>query len=219
MNTPPDTKRHFLRLALVAAFLGSIMNSSPALGQAQPAPGARAVEFNGRTLDASGKQVLRQLETVVGPVPDGRYWYDPMSGAAGVWGGPAAAYLGPGLTLGGPLPAAASGGGSGRLTGVFINGRELHPMDVAGLSRVGQVVPGRYWWDAAGNVGLEGRPMLFNFYFVLAQQRGGDGNFYHRSDASRGKSTYVGKGCAAVHGRLRASDEGSGYSYYVGCGG
>ena len=26
-----------------------------------------------------------------------------------------------------------------------------------------------------------------------------------------------GKGCAAVHGRLRSSDESSSYSYYVGC--
>lgn len=49
------------------------------------------------------------------------------------------------------------------------------------------------------------------------QQQGGAGKSYYRSNASRGESTYVGKGCAAVHGRLRSSDEGSSYSYYVGC--
>ena len=85
-----------------------------------------------------------------------------------------------------------------------------------GLSRLGPVIPGRYWWDGAGNVGREGGPALFNFYTVLAQKQAA-GDFYHRADASRGKSTYVGKGCAAVHGRLRSSDESSGYSYYVGC--
>ena len=93
----------------------------------------RQIEFNGAPLNAAGWQTLRQIETHIGPVPPGRYWYDPMSGGAGVWGGPAAAYLGPGLTLGGRLPAAASGGGDGRLTGVFVNGRELHPIDVQGF--------------------------------------------------------------------------------------
>ncbi|MEP7300676.1 MAG: hypothetical protein ABI699_04045, partial [Caldimonas sp.] len=91
-------------------------------------PPARAIEFNGRALDAAGLKSLRPIEAVIGSLPAGRYWYDPMSGGAGVVGGPAAAYLGPGLALGGTLPANASGGGDGRTTGVFINGRELHPL-------------------------------------------------------------------------------------------
>lgn len=206
-------KRIDLCLAFVAALASPPMLTTPV--QAQPA--GRAIEFNGRPLDARGQQALRQIETAIGSVPDGRYWYDPASGGAGVWGGPAAAYLGPGLPLGGPLPAGASGGGNGRSTGVFVNGRELHPLDVQGLGRVVPVVPGRYWWDPAGNVGAEGGPALFNFYAVLAQQQSAAGNSYYRSDSSRGKSTYVGKGCAAVHGRLRSSDESSSYSYYVGC--
>ncbi len=185
---------------------------------AQPAPAAaRAIEFNGVALDTAGWQTLRQIETHIGEVPAGRYWYDAASGGAGVWGGPAAAYLGPGLALGGPLPAAASGGGSGRVTGVFVNGRELHVIDVQGLSKVLQVQRGRYWWDAAGNVGLEGGPMLFNFYWVLQQQRNAAGNSTYRKGARSGESTYVGKGCTAVHGRLRSSDESSSYSYYAGC--
>src|SRR4051812_6302335 len=116
----------FLRAALMSAFLGVAM--LPTAKTAEPA--SAAIEFNGRPLDPTGRTELRRLESVLGPVPAGRYWYDPMSGGAGVMGGPAAAYLGPGLALGGPLPANASGGGDGRITGVFINGRELHPLDV-----------------------------------------------------------------------------------------
>ena len=182
--------------------------------QVEAQSSAPAIEVNGRPLDAPGRQVLRRLEATIGAVPAGRYWYDPTSGGAGVWGGPASAYLGPGLALGGPLPASASGGGQGRLTAVFINGRELHPLDVQGLSQLGPVIPGRYWWDGAGNVGREGGPVLFNFYTVLAQKQATDA---HYRPGTGGRSTYVGKGCAAVHGRLRASDESSNYSYYVGC--
>jgi hypothetical protein len=176
------------------------------------------IEINGAPLDEAGRQVLRRIEAVIGPVPAGRYWYDVASGGAGVWNGPASAYLGPGLALGPPLPAAASGGGSGRITGVFVNGRELHPIDVAGLSQVLAVQRGRYWWDPSGNVGLEGGPMLFNFYWVVQQQRNAaGGSTIYKPGARSGESTTVGKGCAAVHGRLRASDDSSSYSYYVGC--
>jgi len=175
------------------------------------------IEINGAPLDEAGRRVLRRIEAVIGPVPAGRYWYDAASGGAGVWNGPASAYLGPGLPLGPPLPAVASGGGNGRVTGVFVNGRELHPIDVAGLSQLLAVQRGRYWWDPSGNVGLEGGPMLFNFYWVLQQRAGANDGSTYRPGKRPGESTYVGKGCAAVHGRLRASDESSSYSYYVGC--
>jgi hypothetical protein len=116
--------------------------------------------------------------------------------------------------LGGPLDARASGGGDGRLTGVFINGRELHPLDVQRLQTIGAVIPGRYRWDAAGNVSTEAGMFLFNFNAVV-QTRGS--NPYYRSDVSRGESTFVGQGCAAVSGRTRQSDSSSSYDYYVGC--
>lgn len=199
-------------LVACVVFLGFVMPATSSSGQ----PVGRAVEFNGRMLDGAALELLRPVEAVIGPVPSGRYWYDAMSGGAGVLGGPAAAYLGPGLALGGPLPASASGGGDGRTTGVFVNGRELHPLDVGGLQRHGPVYPGRYWWDRFGNVGLEGGPMLFNFFALLQQQERSSRSTY-RPGARSGESTYVGKGCVAVHGRLRASDEGSSYSYYGGC--
>ncbi len=163
----------------------------PPSPSAPPVPSV--VEFNDRALDAATVQQLRALEALIGIVLPGRYWYDAMSGGAGAIGGPAAAYLGPGLALGGSLAPGASGGGDGRTTGVFVNGRELHPLDVAGLRRWGPLYAGRYWWDRFGNVGLEGGPMLFNFH-ALTQR----------------------PGRVAAHGRLQAGDEGSASYYAVG---
>src|SRR5262245_56942041 len=76
---------------------------------------------------------------------DGDYWYDRVCGAWGMAGGPTMGLTLAGLDVGGPLPANASNG----TTGIFINGRELHVMDVLGLQRItGMVLPGRYWVDA-----------------------------------------------------------------------
>jgi hypothetical protein len=137
-------------------------------------PSGRAVRFNGRALDAAGLEVLARLERAVGTLADGDYWYDPRSGASGRWGGPALAFLPAGLPLGGPLPAEASGGGRGNLTGVFVNGRELHPVDVAGLQEiVGVVVPGRWWVDATGAYGLEGGPPAGNLVAMARARQGG----------------------------------------------
>lgn len=192
-----------------------------ALAVAAPAAwAADEVQINGRPLDEAQRRTLAMLEQRTGPVPPGAYWYDARTGAAGRWGGPVAAFLPPGLPLAGPLPADASGGGNGRLTAVFINGRELHPSDVMALRQFGPVIPGRYSWDAQGNVSTETGQWLFNFYAVLqAQQQrsGGGGGTYYRSDPSRGESTMVTRGCASVSGRLSSTDSSSGYSYYVGC--
>ena len=61
--------------------------------------------------------------------------------------------------MGGKLKRNASRGN----TGVFVNGRELHRLEVAYLTRTyGQIVKGRYWVNAAGLGGFEGRPAFFN---------------------------------------------------------
>lgn len=143
----------------------------------------------------------------------GDYWYDNLTGALGTWDGPTVAFLTPGLGLGGPLPANASGGGQGMLTGIFTNGREIHPVDAQNL---GQMLgmppsPGRWWADAQGNCGLEGGPAMFNL-FAVAQQN----NFIYKN-RGKGKSTYVGKGCAAVNGSLGSGEDKKDYSYFVGC--
>ena len=120
----------------------------------KPTAEARRVVVNGRAL---APEALTQLETVAGSrVPDGDYWYDARCGACGARGGPTAAFLPPNLALGAPLSADASGGGNGMVTGVFVNGREIHVADYMALSRLGQILPGRYWLEANGNWGIEG---------------------------------------------------------------
>jgi hypothetical protein len=104
-------------------------------------------------------------------IQNGAYWYDRMSGAWGVEGGPTAGFIETGLYLGGPLRADASHGN----TGIFINGRQLHLHDVIALQRLGPVFPGRYWVDAQGNFGYEGGPALGNLV-LLAQMAGVGGS-------------------------------------------
>ena len=140
-------------------------------------PVGRKVRFNGRLLGGPELATLEQLERGAVRLEDGEYWYDARTGAFGRWGGPALMFLPPDLALGGPLPPDASGGGRGTLTGVFVNGRELHPIDVMGLQQIiGQVLPGRWWVDAQGNFGVQGGPPVGNL-MVLARSppRGGGG--------------------------------------------
>ena len=154
-------------------------SAGAAKGAAAPATTvtSRAVRFNDRRLGAGELETLEKLERFVGRIPDGDYWYDPRTGASGRWGGPALAFLPPGLELGGAVPANASGGGQGNLTGVFMNGREVHPVDVAGFQElVGAVLPGRWWVDASGNYGLEGGPPVGNLVAMAqARRRAGQG--------------------------------------------
>jgi hypothetical protein len=184
------------------------------------ATGARQLMFNGRAATAVDLDLVVQLERGMGhAIPDGAYWYDPTCGAAGMWSGPTLGFLPPGMALGGPLPANASGGGQGNLTGVFINGREIHPYDYQYLvNLLGQVQPGRYWVDAQGNAGLEGGPALVNLVQVARQRQArGGGNSYYRSDGT-GNNVFVGGGCVAVNGTMGSGDSKSSYSYYgSGC--
>ena len=80
----------------------------------------------------------------------------------------------PGLDLG-PLPAEASSGGS---LAISINGRLIHDLEIAWLyATYGQAIPGSYWLDAHGNLGLEGNPQPFaNLYATSASSGGGSGS-------------------------------------------
>lgn len=159
--------------------LGVVLVLGGALAPSAAAAQERAVVVNRVRLGAERIAQLERLYRV--RLADGRYWYDARSGAWGVWGGPALGVVLPGLDLGGPLPADASGGG----TGVFVNGRELHPLDVRALRQITPVVlPGRYWVDGSGTGGLEGGPAYFNLYALAAQARasgrGGGGGWLYR---------------------------------------
>ncbi len=168
-----------------------------------PAP-ARRLNFNGATITADALTRLQSLETSTGTrVPDGDYWYDNATGAWGLWGGPAAGLIPAGLSLGGAMPPNSSGGG----TGVFINGRELNPVDVQRLQQITPVVAGRYWMDAQGNGGLEGQPASFNLV-QLAQQanRGNSGGAWSHATSTPSGNNYVG-------------GDGQGFTYFQGADG
>ncbi len=159
-----------LRPAIFRYLIAALLVVGASAVHAQP-----RVVVNGVALDA---QTLGQLQAVYGPVAPGRYWYDPVSGLWGREHGPTAGQIMPGLRLGGPLRANASGGG----TGVFINGREIHPAELAQLQQLfGRVNPGRYWLNAQGIGGYEGGPAQFNLPAAAAQRRGAGGPGYNRS--------------------------------------
>lgn len=136
---------------------------------------------NGQELSPDEGQALMQL---YGPIPAGDYWYDPYSGLWGAIGGPSTGQILPGLDLGGPLQAGASGGGSG----VFVNGRELHPLEVRHLIQIyGSVTPGRYWMNAQLIGGFEGGPATFNLGAAAGGgYGGGQGSGYNRNTIGGG---------------------------------
>ncbi len=154
----------------------------------------RNVSINGVRLD---DDVVSQLESAIGHVQDGAYWYDPATGVWGTWNGPAVGVLRAGLPTAAPMPAHASGGN----TGVFINGRELHAMDVAFLRNYSPVWPGRYTMDARWNVSYEQGGYIGNLALAMRQAGGGGGGgggkgFYRNSYTgatvgSSGGTSYV----------------------------
>ena len=138
-----------------------------AAGAAEP-PGDDVAEsrvfVNGKAL--TRQEVTRFEQQYQTRLVDGRFWYDDKCGAWGIEGGPTAGFILPSLPLPGPMPANISGGG----TSIFINGRELHPIDRQTLvAMFGTAIPGRYWLDAYGNLGVEGGGFLVNLA-VAAQQ-------------------------------------------------
>jgi hypothetical protein len=144
----------------------AVRPSVPAVGTVTPIE--RDVVVNNRRLTDAELATIEQSYRV--HIEDAAYWYDASSGAWGIEGGPTRGFIYSGLKLGGPLNAGASGGG----TNVFVNGRELHPLDVNGLRRCMQVDTGRYWVGADGVGGYEGGPPLFNLMSLCGANAHGD---------------------------------------------
>jgi hypothetical protein len=138
------------------------------------APAARELTFNGHPATERDLQIVAWLEQQARrPLPNGAYWYDNASGLWGYWGGPAVGVMQAGLGLGGALPSDASHGS----TRIFVNGRELHAIDVQNVAAATGIVgrPGRYWLDASGNLGYEGGPPIGNLAAASrARSNGGD---------------------------------------------
>jgi hypothetical protein len=146
----------------------------------------RKVYFNRVRLSGEELAALTQKYRIF--IRDGSYWYDRMSGAWGIEGGPTLGIGYAGLNLGGPLRADASNG----RTGVFINGRQIHEVDKIALSQLGPVIPGRYWVDALGNCGYEGGPAFVNLVY-LANIKNGQGRGLNGCTYSN-NSTYCNSG-------------------------
>ncbi|MFY9571099.1 MAG: hypothetical protein WAV20_06870 [Blastocatellia bacterium] len=155
--------RQILLILLFAMMLGT--GGKPGAAQASQSTGYRSVVINRVRLTDETVQALEQL--FQGRVPDGDYWYDKVSGAWGMESGPTKGFIHPRLKIGGPLRADASKG----RTGVFVNGRELHRLDVLALQTFLQVIPGRYWVNSDGDGGYEGGPRFFNL-IQLARSAG-----------------------------------------------
>jgi hypothetical protein len=191
---------HLIALALLT--LNFILVSLPLTACAQP---YGSITVNGVALDGARIVVLENAyRTRLVP---GRYWYDSRSGLWGHEMGPSQGQIAAGLNFGGVLNPRASVGHRAGVTGVFVNGRELHPQELVYLQRLyGQVQQGRYWLDAQGIGGYEGRPAQFDLRArAIAQQRstgytrrgpggntGSDGQCAYYNDPSSGASVMTG---------------------------
>ncbi|KAM5385489.1 hypothetical protein ACJZ2D_000688 [Fusarium nematophilum] len=187
----------------------SVLNGGPvASPPAHSYATSSSVIVNGMEL---GQADLLTLQGVLGAVIPGNYWYDRRSGGYGTVGGPCTGFMVAGLALGnGELHPHASGNTG---TGVFINGREIHAMDVVGLQAMGVWVrQGRWWLNADGSYGMEGSPVTLGNLRMQANARpggGGGGGGAHTWSTSMGHYggsdgqgfTYIG---------------GPGWTYYSG---
>jgi hypothetical protein len=160
---------------------GSIQTLGDSGARDEPSAITAEVFVNSERLSA---ETLQQIERTYGvPVKPGRYWYDPVTGVWGLEGGPSAGRIAPNLSLGGRLREDASKGN----TGVFVNGRELHALDVQALNRCVQSVPGRYWVAANGVGGYEGGPPFFDLNALCRAAGGGSGGGMQCEDSGGGQ--------------------------------
>ena len=166
-------------LLLLVLFFGIPVYANEVAGPYEDSEAHRVV-VNGEVLTPDEEQQFVQR---YGRVYVGRYWYDPTSGLYGQEGGPPMGQLHAGLKVRGRLAANASGGGDGRMTGTFINGREIHPLEHAFYQQVlGHVWPGQFWMNDRGQGGylfggLPG-PMVFDIRAAISRSSGSGGSHY-----------------------------------------
>jgi hypothetical protein len=188
-----------LTILLTSALAGSLTPAAAADGAVR----INDVVISQAVLEAYGQRLRTRI-------PPGNYWYDQISGAWGIMGGPTLGFTLPGLQMGGLLKAHASHGD----TGVFINGRQLHRRDVAGLQQMGVPVQrGRWWVLANGNFGQEGSPVVLGNLLAYSHAVSGTryGSVY--SSLAGGRVTSFGDGTFSAS--FRHSD-GSYSSYNSG---
>jgi len=103
---------------------------------------------------------IASLNATYGYVESGRYWYDSVAGLWGYENGPTVSKAVANIYFRGKLPSDISGRG----TGMYINGREIHYKDkqyLESIYGVGNVKRGRYWLNQYGQGGYEGGVAFF----------------------------------------------------------
>lgn len=173
-----------------ALLAGLAASAIAGLLAAAPPAQANGVVVNDRALPPDAVRALEgSTQSRIAP---GRYWYDAVSGAWGREGGPIAGQLQPGLPLGGRLRADASHGN----TRVYVNGRELQLGEVMWLQQAcrSPVHAGRYWVDARGVGGFEGRGPSFNLAAC------GNGSSQRRAGGSSTRTYCDSAGNCSSHG-------------------
>jgi hypothetical protein len=194
-------------VALLILLLTSIpAPASPAAGApatAEPASqAATRVRVNGQALTAEQIAALHQIYGH--PPQPGDWWYDPVSGLLGPWGGPPMSQILPGHPLG-VVPAEASGG----LTGVSLNGRAVHPGELAWLrALLGGLEDGRYWLDAYGNLGVEGHPLALVNLLAVASARA-----QAAAQAQAAAAQALGRGAGGSGADARSDPDGSSFHH------
>ena len=196
IRIPVPARRRSPSSLLIALASGATILLAAGAAEAQTGSGVRV---NRVELSQEIVQALAQYGIRVAP---GDYWYDMFSGLFGMMGGPGLGFTMPGLQLGGELPADASGRG----TNVFVNGRELHAQDIAALSALGPIMPGRYFLRYDGWYGVEGGMPMGNLIMLAQQAAGGPG--YNRTTysghlGSDGQTSYFfdpNSGCSVISG-------------------
>lgn len=159
---------------------------------------SQSVIINDRELTMEQIQEIYQIYGIK-PKP-GKYWYDSRSGAYGIKEGPVIGVMYPGHQYGN-LASNASLGNSG----VFINNRQLQSTEaiqLANLFGYYKPVPGRYWMNSNGDIGVEGYAYAIgNIYMAIAIAQRSQANWSTRS------------------GNLWSSGLYSGGNYYTGANG
>lgn len=167
----------------------------------------KQIVVNRKPLTATEITSIEQQYGVV--LVEGEYWYDRECGAWGIEGGPTLGFVMPGLQVGGALRADSSGGN----TQVFINGRELHLIDVMGLQQFLPVQIGRYWVDAFWNCGYEGGPALFNLAQLMRARSAAHGAWSHTTKGFTDNTTVGGDGNGFMY--VAGKDHhGNSYTYF-----
>jgi hypothetical protein len=165
---------HFKATLSIAVFASFVVAANVAVAQ------TTNVVVNGVALDAQAQRAIESYYRT--QLRAGHYWYDHVSGLWGEIGGPSQGQIEPRLKLGRRLDPRASVGAQVGITGVFVNGREIHPIELAQLQRLfGPVRRARYWLNAHGIGGYEGGAAQWNLRATaIAQQRSAGGGGYIR---------------------------------------